>query len=1317
MNIIHDKFRIGGGRRSLLFTFAIAFMIVLCSGNETKATDVQWTEWDPTTGTLTLKSGWASSSSTPTASSGNIWRCDETYPSNWQARRLAIADQVKKFIVDRSYYNFTPLSVNRFVNGFKNLEIVDGLQYMDVSKISDFNCMFQGCEKLWLIRGMDEWKLKTSVTDMNTMFGDCKSLYWVDLTAFGPYGPKANMDNLCYNCENLRNIFVSEPKTFGKNATSKNNWVKDCAKLYYSTYSSASYPFTSVGSGTEYGIFHDGVLYIFLDGHWHQCNNDFTDCWPAWTNTSGVITHKPGWYGKSIVKTVTKVVFTTPGKNKNNLKYLTPSSMEYWFAGFTNLTTIEGWDNLDVSELTKVTYTFDGCKSLPNTLAEQFLKKISTGSQLTNLSYLFNNCTGLNSILYLYDINDQYKRCYLRNSAHLDYSYMFAGCSNLTQIRFGKSMSQKPTNTTGMFAGCSNLERIMMYDRYNVLNVSNVKNSSDMFKGCTSLKGAAGTTLGYYTSSTYARIDDMDYWDTDYNNGEPYISKPGYFSVYEYNINPISVPSSCLSDFQVNLKSYRRTADDDDIKLTVDASYSSQYHQYKGYQCYGGSTQGSTGSTLTIKKGTCGDVYIVALFKTSMTNSSITVTPATDTYSGKTISLVVNNAEYNGKTLTLNTDYTISSIIPYGTIKNAGTYQITLKGKGNDYFGTKTFTVNIAPIELTVTAEATTKEYSQDDPEIKYNCSDNFVSGDENLFTGALSRTEGEEIGDYDITLGTLAHPNYIINFEKATFSINKRELTDPIIVLESDICVLDENGKAEPSVKLFDGTKEVDPSEYTVKYSHNNKEGIGTVTVESVSNGHYTIAAKSIDFSILSKDDVYKITYMAGDKVIKESYTKKDKPAAKPQIIVEGYTVTGFFSDEKCETTYDFSKNVKSYLTIFVNLEINKHNVTFVFDNNQLGNPIEYAYGSEITYPTPTVSEGYHFSGWNPQPTTMPDKDFTAEGTSVINTHTITYLINGEVDHIVECVYNSDIVIEANPVKTGYSFSGWTITGYTVLPAKMPDVDIEINGSFTPNNYVCELTYTTPEGETKSETKQVPYDTKISEILPHYVGYVFVPTTDLPETMPAQKISIKGAYELGKYTLTYLLNGQVHRAIKDLTYNTPISPLAAPAVEAGYYFSGWEGEPKTMPENDLVVRGYIKGNEHTITYMLNGEVYKTLKAEYGSKITLPTTPFKAGFTFSGWNGLPETMPDNDLTVTGSLTKNGTTPVATLPENADEAKVWSYNGTIYIETLPDTKYTITDLNGRILTTSTTKSTHDEIQLNVSGILIVTLGKHSFKVMN
>ncbi|MBR2887874.1 MAG: hypothetical protein IKB95_06575, partial [Bacteroidales bacterium] len=44
--------------------------------------DVQWTEWDPNTGILTLKAG----NYVPSSSSGNIWRCDEA-DDGWQRRK------------------------------------------------------------------------------------------------------------------------------------------------------------------------------------------------------------------------------------------------------------------------------------------------------------------------------------------------------------------------------------------------------------------------------------------------------------------------------------------------------------------------------------------------------------------------------------------------------------------------------------------------------------------------------------------------------------------------------------------------------------------------------------------------------------------------------------------------------------------------------------------------------------------------------------------------------------------------------------------------------------------------------------------------------------------------------------------------------------------------------------------------------------------------------------------------------------------------------------------------------------------------------
>ena len=72
------------------------------------------------------------------------------------------------------------------------------------------------------------------------------------------------------------------------------------------------------------------------------------------------------------------------------------------------------------------------------------------------------------------------------------------------------------------------------------------------------------------------------------------------------------------------------------------------------------------------------------------------------------------------------------------------------------------------------------------------------------------------------------------------------------------------------------------------------------------------------------------------------------------------------------------------------------------------------------------------------------------------------------------------------------------------------------------------------------------------------------------------------------------------------------------------------------------------------------------------------------------------------------------TPIASV-ENIDTIKVWSSNRTIFIESAPDTKYTIIDLNGRIIKSATTKSTKEEIRIDKLGVYIVVIGNDSYKV--
>ena len=85
---------------------------------------------------------------------------------------------------------------------------------------------------------------------------------------------------------------------------------------------------------------------------------------------------------------------------------------------------------------------------------------------------------------------------------------------------------------------------------------------------------------------------------------------------------------------------------------------------------------------------------------------------------------------------------------------------------------------------------------------------------------------------------------------------------------------------------------------------------------------------------------------------------------------------------------------------------------------------------------------------------------------------------------------------------------------------------------------------------------------------------------------------------------------------------------------------------------------------------------------------------------------------ETELKVT--VKANQPTPVSSVADSPS-IKVWSFNNTIYIETLPDTKYTIIDLNGRTIKSATTTSTKEEVNLPKSGVFVVVINNKSFKI--
>lgn len=130
--------------------------------------------------------------------------------------------------------------------------------------------------------------------------------------------------------------------------------------------------------------------------------------------------------------------------------------------------------------------------------------------------------------------------------------------------------------------------------------------------------------------------------------------------------------------------------------------------------------------------------------------------------------------------------------------------------------------------------------------------------------------------------------------------------------------------------------------------------------------------------------------------------------------------------------------------------------------------------------------------------------------------------------------------------------------------------------------------------------------------------------------------IAIEGTQP--SHTITYYVDGEVYKTIE--VYVEDVVNPEADLVKEGYTFSGWSEIPKTMPDHDVTVTGTFTINKYKLTYMVDGEEYKSYEIKYGSTIIPIDELTKEGYSFSGWSEIPEEMPAHDLTITGTFTKN-----------------------------------------------------------------------------
>ena len=387
---------------------------------------------------------------------------------------------------------------------------------------------------------------------MGNMFNGCSALTSLDLTNFNT-AKVEYMDNMFYGCSALKSLDLTNFNT--AKVTYMNNMFEGCSALT-TIYASDKFVtdnvshgldmFTGCKSLKDYSDSKTDHTYAYCGG----TDGYFTPVfdYAEFNNATGTLTFRrglskpagaydlnegdntPEWRREKEPE-YNNDEFFVPG-SKINIKKVVfdasfanvrPTSCYEWFDGCTNLTQIEGIENLNTEKVTNMGSMFSGCYVLNPLDVSNF-----NTQNVEDMSDMFVSCMDLKSLNVsnfdtqkVKDMNDMFYNCNSLTSLDVsnfntqnveNMSYMFSCCEGLNSLDLSKFDTQKVTNMNSMFWNSSALTTIYASDQFVTTKVSS---GADMFKGCTNLKGFI----------EYNKNTDKDKDNNKYAN-----YKTGYFS-------------------------------------------------------------------------------------------------------------------------------------------------------------------------------------------------------------------------------------------------------------------------------------------------------------------------------------------------------------------------------------------------------------------------------------------------------------------------------------------------------------------------------------------------------------------------------------------------------------------------------------------------------------------------------------------------------------------------------------------------------------------------------------------------------------------
>ncbi len=229
------------------------------------------------------------------------------------------------------------------------------------------------------------------------------------------------------------------------------------------------------------------------------------------------------------------------------------------------------------------------------------------------------------------------------------------------------------------------------------------------------------------------------------------------------------------------------------------------------------------------------------------------------------------------------------------------------------------------------------------------------------------------------------------------------------------------------------------------------------------------------------------------------------------------------------------------------------------------------------------------------------------------------------------------------------------------------------------------------------------------------FTGWKDAEGNDVPATMPAKNLDFTSQWTKADYTVTYVVNGvQTEETYAYGATVTIPTPDEVTGMTFSCWSDGDKtyqpGETFEMPANDMIIVAQFTVAIYTVTFLdADGMTFATELVKFGETIPVPAEkPTKANYTFEGWNLGYTTMPAKNITVEPIfkrippvlVAKEGSTTVIDtenmiiygLEEFLDESLLRS----TYLKVIGDGYFTVTPVEDDCYGTGTKVELYDNL---------------------